>query len=248
MPSPPLVVPNAVQIRLMYNIAGNGGFNVIHARKLGTQVISQALANLVGAALKSAWTTHIAPLAFGGSGLIRVGIRDLSAANQPEYLDTGAVAVGTSAADPLPAQNAVNVTLRTAQSGKSKRGRVYIGGFDELQNSATGTIAPAASAAATAFVNAVSDGLDANGLTLAVLSRPAYSYVDNRTWTFNDGTTETDVTGRGHARPGGLEDVTVVQSRNNEWESQRRRGNGRGTTPTSFTPLAHMELRQNNQA
>lgn len=241
MPAPPLVVPNAVQIRLMYAFAGNGAFNVLHARKLANTVITQALANIVGAAIKSAWTTRIAPLSNGGSGLMRVGLRDLTAANQPEFLDTGATAPGSGTGDILPPNNAIAVTLRTALTGKSNRGRVYIGGFNETQNDPSGLAVSTAGTAATQFIQDVSAALTAQQMTLAVLSRPAYAYVDNRTWTFNTGDTETDVIGRGNARAGGLQDVTLIQSRNANWESQRRRANGRGTTPTAFTVVSSLE-------
>jgi len=238
MPSPPLVVPNAVQVRLMYALAGNGAFNVINARKAGSQVINQALVNLLGAAIKAAWTTYIAPHARNDSALIRVGLRDLSAPNQPEYLDTSAAVGGSGVGDTLPVNNAVNVTLRTAESGKSKRGRVYVGGFTEAANTALGNVDPAVSLAAVNFVDAVDDALVAQSMKMVVLSRPAYAYVDNRTWTFNDGRTEVDVIGRGNARAGSMQDVTLIQSRNDSWESQRRRTNGRGAAPTIFTPVA----------
>lgn len=247
MPAPPLVVPNAVQIRLMYGIAGNSAFNVVHARKLGTQIVTQALANLIGSAIKTAWTTHIGPLSNSGSGLSVVGVRDLTTKDQPEYLDTGAPVAGTGSVDSLPAANALCVTLRTKLTGKSNRGRVYVGGFNETQNDPSGVAATTATAGATAYVEAISDALDANGLTLAILSRPSYSYVDNRTWTFNTGDTETDVIGRGNARDGAIEDVTLIQSRNNLWESQRRRGNGRGTAATLLRPIISLETRAANQ-
>lgn len=245
MPSPPLVVANAVQVRLMFSINNAGAFNVVHARKGGATTVTQALANAVGSAIKSAWSTNIGPLAYPGTGLIRVGVRDLTAPNQPEYLDTGAIAAGTGTGDPLPANVASCVTLRTAMTGKSKRGRVYIGGFTEAQNDAAGNTATTAANAAVSFVQAVSAALLAQGLTFAILSRPSYAYVDNRSWTLPNGETEVDVIGRGNARSGGLEDVTLIQSRNAGWESQRRRTNGRGGAPTIFSPIASLEAARN---
>jgi hypothetical protein len=238
MPSPPLVVPNATQIRLMYSLDGVGAFNVLHARKGASQLVNQALVNLIGAAIKTAWSTFIGPHARTSAALVRVGLRDLSTANQPEFLDTGAIAGGTLTDDTLPQSNAVNVTLRTDLSGKSNRGRVYVGGFTEAANGPDGTVDPAISLAAVNFVDAVDDALVAQSMKLVVLSRPAYSYVDNRTWTFADGRTEVDVIGRGNARTWGMQDVRVIQSRDNKWESQRRRTNGRGPAPALLTAVA----------
>jgi hypothetical protein len=243
MPSPPLVVPNAVQIRLMYALGGQGAFNVLHAIKTGSQVIDQTLTNAIGAAIKSAWSARVGPLAGAGAALIRVGLRDLSSPNQPEYLDSGAQVGGSASDDMLPANNAACVTLRSAKSGKSFTGRCYIGGFSELQNSAAGATQATASSAAASFLQDVSAALTTNSMQLGVLSRPSYAYVDNRTWTFNDGTTEVDVIGRGKQRAGAITPVTLIQSRNNQWESQRRRGNGRGVLPTIFTPIVSLEAR-----
>lgn len=238
MPAPPLVVPNAVQVRLLWTVNGQSAVNVLAARKAAGLTVSQGLANLVGAAIKGAFTSVLASLISPGSGIVAVGLRDLTAANQTEYLDTGAVTPGTGTGEPLPASIAENVTLRTALSGKSKRGRVYIPGFTEASNDIAGVSTQAAADASVAFIEAVKDALSANNLTMAVLSRPAYSYIDTRTWTLPDGSQETDTLGRGLARPGGLEDVTEAQVRDLRWESQRRRNNGRGSGATAFRAVS----------
>lgn len=234
MPSPPLVVTNAVQVRLLGTVAAQGSVNVLHARKGAGLVISQALANTVGAAIKAAWTTRFSTLCGSNTSLVRIGLRDLTAANQPEFLDTGGAVGGVTAGDPLPAQVAACVTLRTQFSGKSNRGRVYIGGFNETENIGAGAMSTAVAAAVVAFVGDVQAALTASTMTLAILSRPAYAFVDTRSWTLPNGTTQVDTIGRGNARPGAIEPVTIIQSRNTAWETQRRRNNGRGGLPTTL--------------
>lgn len=242
MPSPPLVVTNAVQIRLLGTYGSNGVANVLHARKTAGTAITQTLANTVGAAIKSAWSAQIGALTSGSTSLVRVGLRDLTAANQPEFLDTGAPAVGVVVSETLPPQTALCVTLRTQFSGKSARGRVYVYGFTEAQNDPNGQATTAAVNAATAFITGIQSALATSQLTLSVLSRPSLAFVDTRTWTLANGQTQVDTLGRGSARSGGVEPVTIIQSRNNAWETQRRRNNGRGGLPSLLNTMATFDV------
>jgi hypothetical protein len=242
MPSPPLVVTNAVQVRLLGTVAAQLSVNVLHAQKSGGLVITQALTNTVGAAIKAAWTSRFATLVTASGGLVRVGLKDLTTANQPEFLDTGGAAVGTAAGDTLPGQVAACVTLRTSNSGKSARGRVYFGGFSETENVAGAQMSAAVAAAIVAFMGDVQSALTTSTMTLGVLSRPAYAYVIEKTWTFPAGGTQTDTIGRGSARTGQILPVTIIQSRNTAWESQRRRSNGRGAPPTLFNAATTLEI------
>jgi hypothetical protein len=242
MPSPPLVVTNAVQVRLLGTVAAQGSVTVLHAQKSGGLVITQALANTVGAAIKAAWTSRFGTLCPSGATLVRVGLRDLTTANQTEFLDTGGGVGGTAVAESLPAQVAACVTLRTAESGKSARGRAYFGGFTETENLAGGVMSGAVASAIVSFMTDVQAALTASTMTLAVLSRPAYAYVITKTWTFPAGGTEDEVIGRGTARTGRILPVTTIQSRNTAWETQRRRNNGRGAVPTAFSGALQADI------
>jgi len=243
VPSPPLVINACVQIRLLQSVAGQGAVNVLHAIKPGTLVIDQTLANTVGAAIKGAYTTNMLPLMGPNTALVRVGLRDLTAANSTEFLDAGAATGVGAGTESLPAQDALCITLRTAQSGKSARGRVYLSGFSEAQNTSVGLAATTAVDGAVAFIVAIQTALAASNMNLAVASRPAYAFIDTRTWTLPTGT-EVDTIGRGNARPGQARLVTIIQSRNAAWETQRRRNNGRGAQPTIFAASREVTLGQ----
>jgi hypothetical protein len=228
----PEVIPNAVRVRLLSLVANQGAVNVLHAQVGGTLVVNQALANSLGAAVKSAWTSRFGALFSGQAALVRVTVRDLRTANQPEFLDTGAQVSGTNVADSLPPQDALCVTLKTAKSGKSFRGRVYIGGWAESENVAGGTASTAASSAAVGFMGDVQAAMTAQQMTLAVASRPSNRKVINETEFFPDGTSEVRKISETSQKAGGVEPVNLIQSRNAAWETQRRRGNGRGGLPT----------------
>lgn len=220
----------AAWLKLYWSLNGELAINT-----LGLQVsastpptFGQALADTLGGTIKGLFTTHLAGLMPASSQLVRVGVRDWRTANQPEYRDTGAAATGTGTGDPLPRGAAVCITLRTAGSGKSFRGRAFFSGFTETQNDTGGNQAATAGNGCASFLNAVAVGLPA-GLTLAVISRPSDEIRLVRTRLINGTVVETDTISTTAQKAGAVNGVTATESRNNRWEYQRRRDNGRGT-------------------
>jgi len=233
----PLVIPNCVQVRLLWAISGTGGVNVLHAITTGSVVVNQTLANTIGSAIKAAYTARLSSLQGPGSAIVRVGVRDLRGPNLAEFLDSGALVNGVGVGDPLPSQLAACVTLRTANSGKSFRGRVYVGGFNEAQNDASGLTATAANTASVNFLADVQATLQANGMNLAVATRPAEAKVITETTNHNDGTTTVRTLSRQTAKNGLATAVTLIAARDAAWQTQRRRNNGRGAVPTALTSV-----------
>lgn len=238
-----MAIPAAAQIRLLWALGiQEGAINVLGAQVTGNPTFDQAFANTIGAAIKSAFTTNFAAQVGAGTSLVRVGVRDLRGDNLPEFRDSGAAAPGTGTGDYLPRQTAACFTLRTAGAGKSFRGRVYFGGFTESVNDANGNTLTAVHTAGVAFLNAINSALQANGLRLGVVSRPAEAYVIQKITTHANGTTTVDTIGRGNARSGMVNAVTVVEARTSKWESQRRRDNSRTISPTLAGAVASVEL------
>ena len=230
--SPPLVIANCIQVRLGSVAAGLGAYNVLHFIKAGTATIDQAAAEAIGAAAKTAWTANMAPLCAANSALVRVSVRDLTAPNLPEFSDTGAAALGVdTAAQPMPAGVALCITLRTAKSGKSFRGRVYLAGFSETQNGNEGNAEPAAVTGGTEFVSDFADAMDNLGYQLGVASRPANASQLIRRTGLPNGDIQEEILSSTTQKAGGIELVTVIQSRTTSWETQRKRQNGRGGNP-----------------
>lgn len=228
------VVQDAVQLRLLWSINGEAAINVLNFRAAPTVVVTQAFANTVGLAVKSAFDASWAPRCATTVSLQNVGTRDLRTAATTEYRDTGAAHAGTGTGEALPSANAVVVTLRTAKSGKSFRGRVYLPGATETENDATGRQSTTLQNSAAAFVNDIATRLQANNLTFAVMSRPSEAYEIVKTTHHQDQTQTVKVLSKVVAKSGGLENVTTVQTRNTLWETQRRRSNGRATTLQSL--------------
>lgn len=190
-------------MRLIWSLNGQlYALNVLGVVNATNLAITQALANTVGAAVKTAFTSSSHDTDVHTSvSLANVGLRDIRTASQAEFLDSGAAVPGTSAGDVLPPQIALCITLRTALAGAAYRGRSYLPGYGELYNTATGTCV--AVAPAVAFLAAIKSGLQTNALDLGVISRGNASLPIPRAPQINV--------------------VTSIVSRDAVWETQRRR-------------------------
>jgi hypothetical protein len=236
------VIPNCVQVRLLYLNNGALAINVLNAVVTGSVTVNQALANSLGSAIKSAFTTNVGTHYNTSFVLVRVGVRDMRGENLPEFLDTNAVAAGTGIADALPLSTAMALTLRTAKSGKSFRGRIYLPGMTEAENTPGGGIDAAASAAGVAFVAGVQAAMTGQGLQLGVASRAAELTTIVKNVFHNDGTSSTTTLSTTQAKPAQITPVVSVESRTASWETQRRRGNGRGVPPSMLSNPTFRQL------
>lgn len=232
-------VANAGFLKVYWSLAGQLGINVYGVRIPSGVTVTQALTDTVAAAVKAAYTTNLAPLQAPNAAVVRVGLRDYRAPNMPEFRDTAAAAAGTEPTGQLlPSGVAICITLRTALSGKSFRGRSYIPGFTETQNASNGVIVTTAANAAVTYVTGIKNALSASGMFLAVVSRPSDRHVLSRTTYHPDGTTTIDTLSDESARVGGVTDVSVIESRTPSWEYQRRRDNQRGQVLASLSSVA----------
>lgn len=240
--SPALFIPNAAQLSLFWSLAGQLGINVIGASQTGGVVFNQALAEALGSAIKAAFTTNLSIHMPAASRLVRVGIRSLSSPNLPIFRDTGAIVSGAAAGDPMPMQISQCITFRTARSGKSYRGRTYLSGWGELVNDVNGLQSTTSATAGVAFMQAVSNALTAQQLTMAVLSRPAYESNLVRTTIVPGGENIVDTISHVTPKAGSFQNIVAIESRNAIWETQRRRMNLRGAAPSTLDALVRMDV------
>lgn len=200
---PQLVVPGAAQMRLIWAVGGQlYALNVMGVVNSGSVAITQALTNTIGTAIKSGFASSSFNTAIHTTvTLANIGLRDIRTANTAEFLDTGAAVAGTATGDILPLQIALCITLRTAQAGRSFRGRCFLPGYAESVNTAVGLAS--GSTSAVAFVTAIKSALTASSLDLGVLSRPAPL--------------------ASPPRAGFITPVTAIVARDLVWDTQRRR-------------------------
>jgi len=208
--SHPLVLANAVQVRLIWSLNGKIACNVLGGSVTGGYVNSQTHADDLGTAVLARFTSSgLKALCATTTRLFGVGIRDVRTPNEVEYQSSASFVAGTGTGDPLPNEVAAVVTLRTARAGKSYRGRVYFSGADEDQNDSTQHMEGPYQTAVIAFLTGVQADMATEGIDLAVLSAPRYANLlpplDIETW------------------PGALTPVTSMQMLDGKWDSQRRR-------------------------
>lgn len=209
----PVQVPQCAQITLDWTLDGGKiAHNVLYGRYSGGFTATQTTASQIFAALNSgaAWTemaTHLSvDTSFSG-----VSIRDVNTPNQALVTSLGAAVAGTAPAAALPNEVALVVTLRTAQTGRSNRGRMFIPGWaaGETQN---GNIASAfvVSTLGT-WAASIASALSGAGFTWVIGQRERAAY--------------TGSTGTQHpARAANSVPITSTVVRDNHWDSQRRRG------------------------
>lgn len=229
-------------LKLYWSTNAQLAMNVLGVVVTGNPTFDQALANTLGTAVKTAYTTNLATSQAPTASLVRVGIRDYRTANRPEFRDANAAVSGSAAGDALPSQVALCISLRTASTGKSGRGRVYLPGWSEAFNVANGIASAGIATAAVTFIQAIDTALKSNGMALGVLSRPAERQTIVRTTFHNDGTSTVDTLSNVSQKAGQVLPVTLIESRNTNWETQRRRGNQRGAVPSTLFPVASVTL------
>ena len=243
--SPPLVIANCIQVKLGTSVAGQGAYNILHFQKAGSQTIDQADAEAIGNASHTAWLANMAPQCATNVAMGHSSVRDLTAPNQPEFIDTVPAVTGSSATpETLPAATALVVTIRTGLSGKSFRGRVYVTGFSEAANDANGLATGAAGDAALGFISDFADAMGALGFTLGVASRPANASTLVRRTGLPNGDIVEEVLSTTTQKAGGIAPFTSLQVRDLRWDTQRRRQNGRGG-PVTFLADTRVARRRN---
>jgi hypothetical protein len=209
----PVIIPNCVQVVLRWTLAsGKIGHNVMYGRTAGVPAptVPQADAILTALGTGAAWTAFAQRLSVS-TALAGVNLRSVHTAGAPIFESTGAAHAGTNPAIALPNEVALCITERTAGTGRSNRGRIYIPGY---ANDAVGTgnvVGSAFVADTQTWANTIIAALSGQGMTLVVGNPARQAY--------------TGSTGTPHpARPAGSVTVTALQVRDNHWDSQRRRG------------------------
>lgn len=174
----------------------------------GSAGVTTTLATTLAANLVGWWNTSYKPLVATTFSLTEVYVTDLTAQNSftVSYV-TGLPSPGTSPGDQLPANASLCVSLRTANRGRSGRGRNFAFPTDEGRATGSFYTASYTNAVVAAYQLLMGAGTFTPGLQLIVLSR------------FSGGVPRT---------VGLTQPVTAVLSVNQNVDSMRRRLPGRG--------------------
>ncbi len=204
---------NVVQVKFFWALHGLLAMNVIDCRVAASFAPNTSIANIVNTGLVNAITSsgligHLASTTVWNA----TGLLDRRTEGNATITSTNAAIAGTAPGLPLPAQNAVCITKRTARAGKFFRGRTYLMGFAADSLEADGLIPTAIGTACTSFMTTAASVLSTNGLQPAVHS-PHYPERPSH------------VVGALPLpeHPESLTDVISWELRDRVWDTQRRR-------------------------
>jgi hypothetical protein len=176
----PIVIPNCLQVRLIWTQANRTLHNIVHGNWTTVGPIDPALVETLFTGFKTQFTSSgWAGMVNTGTSFAGVGLRDLRNANQIEYLSSSAPIFGSDASGDLVASNATVVTLKTNQSGRGFRGRVYLGGLGQIVRNDAFSFTGAAGTAAINFVTGLNTVMTSNGLPLCIGQRALLAGTDS---------------------------------------------------------------------
>lgn len=166
---PTQLVPNGIKLELNGVQNGIPIVNVLHV-SCGVPITPTELEE--AATTVANWFVLNNALFHTSYTLANVTATDLSVANGSQHIEVLLAGnVGTGSGGPAAANAAVVTSLRTAFTGRSFRGRIFLGG---MAQSALADAQNITGAAALAYSNAIQDLIDAlntAGYVLSVLSR-----------------------------------------------------------------------------
>lgn len=209
----PILIPNAIQVVFNWTYAGGRtGHNVLYGTTAGVPAPSVSQADALFTALfGTASFTSVRSGLHTSCTIASLTLRSVHAIEQPVFQSTAASIAGVGAGIPMPTEMAIVITTRTAKTGKSNRGRIYIGGWAEGTGTAGNVLGGTQVTNLQTWANTFITAFSGAGLTLAIGQPARAAYI---------GTT-------GTAHPARLATSTPITSlvvRNNTWDSQRRRG------------------------
>jgi hypothetical protein len=165
-----VVSPNTIKVAWHVSTHGRPQLYVQHALYTAAGPLNPNIAETIWAAFKTATNVASYQQFHTAFSFLGVGVTDLRSPNNPEIESTSAAAPGTGVGLPMPDQVACCVTLRTALTGRSFRGRQFIFGWIDTQSDANGLINDTAAATAQAIVANMQTGIAAAGAQLAIRS------------------------------------------------------------------------------
>lgn len=200
-----------MELKLSWGLTGGRSWmNVLHCR-LTSATVNQALANqimtgITGSAATTAFLAHVG----NQVNFFSVRVKDLRQPNLAEFQSNAAGALGTGATAIVSLNDALVVTLRTAKSGQGFRGRVYLAGILQADQTSPTAFDTAVGGLAKNFIDGINSVTGGLSLPLVVAQRAlnAGTHSDGSPWA---------------ARPADVNDVVSTEVTNARIDSQRRR-------------------------
>jgi hypothetical protein len=163
-------VPNTLQAELRFAYGTQLAENVLYF--VGSAGVTPALATSLGTALVTWWNANFKADSVTNFILSSIYMTDLT--SQTSFTvthTTGLPSPGTNGGDPIPFNCALVASFRTAQRGRSGRGRNYVGGWPETQVSSSTPDAARVGRILTGYNLLIGAGTFVAGLQWVVVSR-----------------------------------------------------------------------------
>lgn len=163
-------VPDTLMAELRFISQGQQCENTLYFT--GSAGVSPSLAADLGDALISWWQTQFQTGTSDQTALVEVFLTDLTSDTSFTLSDTNTLPlVGGSSTDALPQNCAHCVSFRTAQRGRSGRGRNYVLGLTEADSQDSILLSTVVAAHVTAYSVLIGPGAFVPGLQWVVVSR-----------------------------------------------------------------------------
>ena len=190
-----------IQVVARYTLSGwDDQINVFNLQNGNVTPLPSGDATAIASAFEDWFTAHAGAVSDQYT-LAELTIRDMADASAPGYVFSVGIS-GTDAAALLPPGTALVMTLNTGLSGRSFRGRVFLGGFCEDNNDVNGRLDTGAQATIEGNFGDLVAALVALDFPLSVVSK---------------------VSG-GVDRPSAVVTNVATFQCNTEWDRQKRRG------------------------
>jgi len=201
-----------MQIRLRFTMHGRDTNNIVFFRYPPASPPNQSRTNALATATATNFSANLAPRMGAQTIFQGVNIRDVNTAGQIEFIGSTTPQAGTAVVESMPNNVALCVSLPTGTTGPGGRGRLYLGGWSEAENDATGQISSAASTAAFNFCATLNNDVAAafgspSNWVVARRNHPAYTIPAVNV----------------AAQAGQSNNVLNFLVRDTVWDSQRRR-------------------------
>lgn len=165
-------IPLCIQLRVQAELSGEPIENTFHALAVEAPYTA-AGATALATAVRDAWQASMMPPL--STAYLALQVRALGQASASDFSVTVPFTggpTGSNATGPLPANNAYVITHRTANRGRSFRGRTYVAGLVEGETSGN-FVTQAWANAVLGGLNAVRTAITTAGYVMVVASRYA---------------------------------------------------------------------------
>jgi len=191
-----------IQVTARYTLSGwDDQINVFNLQNGNTTPLPSGDATAIASAFEDWFTAHAGAVS-DQYELSELRVRDMADASAPGYIFSVGTA-GTDTSALLPPGTALAMSLNTGFSGRSFRGRVFLGGFCESVNDTNGTLDSTSQATIEGNFGDLVAALVALDFPLAVVSK---------------------ISG-GSPRPSAVVTPVATFQANQVWDRQKRRGN-----------------------